>query len=211
MHSVWIIGGAFGLFAMWMLGVDARWLGAAGVAWIGLTFNSIVSVKNAAENALSSVSVMLKKRFDLIPNLVDTVQRYVEHESSVLEEITRLRAQGSARGVTPEQANALDGQLARAISQVVATAESYPELKASEGFQQLQRALNEVEEQISAARRAYNAAAKNYNDAVQMFPTNLFARLLSYAPRAYFEAPAGHEANPDVMARFRSHEPSRRP
>jgi len=178
---------------------------ASAVAWLGLTFNSIVSVKNAAENALSSVSVMLKKRFDLIPSLVDTVQRYLEHESSVLEEIVRLRAQAGARGVTPEQANAIDGQLARAVSQIVATAESYPELKASENFQQLQRSLNEVEEQISAARRSYNAAAKNYNDAVQMFPTNLFAALLSYKPRAFFEAPAGHDANPDVMARFRSH------
>jgi LemA protein len=205
MHSVWIIAGAFGLFAMWMFGVDARWIGAGSVAWVGLAFNSIVSVKNAAENALSGVSVMLKKRFDLIPNLVDTVQRYVEHESSVLEEIARLRAQAS-RGLTTEHANALDGQLARAMSQLVATAESYPELKASENFQQLQRALNEVEEQISAARRSYNAAAKNYNDAVQMFPTNLFAAVLSYKPREFFEAPAGHDANPDVMARFRSHE-----
>jgi len=209
MHSVWIIGGAFGLFAMWMLGIDGRWIAASGVAWLGLTFNSIVSVKNAVDNALSSVSVMLKKRFDLIPNLVDTVQRYLEHESGVLEEVVRLRTQAGARGVTPEQANALDGQLARAMSQVVATAEAYPELKASENFQQLQRALNEVEEQISAARRTYNAAVKNFNDAVQMFPTNLFAAVLGYKARAFFEAPAGHDANPDVMARFRSHETKR--
>jgi LemA protein len=208
MHSVWIIGGAFGLFAMWMFGVDARWIGAASVAWLGLSFNSIVSVKNAAESALSSVSVMLKKRFDLIPSLVDTVQRYMEHESSVLEEIVKLRSQAGQRGITTEQANALDGQLSRAMSQLVATAESYPELKASENFQQLQRALNEVEEQISASRRSYNAAAKNYNDAVQMFPTNLFAAVLGYKPREFFEAPKGHDANPDVMARFRSHERS---
>ena len=206
MHSVWIIGGAFGLFAMWMLGVDPRWIGASGVAWLGLAFNSIVAVKNEAENALSSVSVMLKKRFDLIPSLVDTVQRYMEHESGVFEEIAKLRSQAGARGVTPEQAHALDGQLSRAMSQLVATAEAYPELKASENFQQLQRALNEVEEQISAARRSYNAAAKNYNDALQMFPTNVFAAVLSYKARAFFEAPAGHDANPDVMARFRSHE-----
>jgi LemA protein len=207
MHSVWIIGGAFGLFAMWMLGIDARWTVAAGVAWLGLSFNSIVSVKNAAESALSSISVMLKKRFDLIPALVDTVQRYLEHESSVLEEIARLRAQASARSLTPEQANALDGELARAMARVVATAESYPELKSSESFQQLQRALNEVEEQISAARRSYNAAVKNYNDAVQMFPTNVFAAVLSYEAKAFFEAPAGHDANPEVMTRFRAHQP----
>jgi LemA protein len=209
MHSFWIIGGAFGLFAMWMLGVDGRWIAASAVAWLGLTFNSIVSVKNAVDNALSSVSVMLKKRFDLIPNLVDTVQRYVEHESGALEEVVRLRTQAGARGVTPEQAHALDGQIARAMAQVVATAEAYPELKASESFQQLQRALNEVEEQISAARRTYNAAVKNYNDAVQMFPTILFASVLGYGARQFFEVPAGHDANPDVMARFRSHETQR--
>jgi LemA protein len=209
MHSVWIIGGAFGLFAMWMLGVGAAWIGASALVWLGLTFNAIVAVKNEAENALSGVSVMLKKRFDLIPSLVDTVQRYLEHEQGVLEEITRLRAQAGARGVTPEQANALDGQLARAMSQLIATAESYPELKASENFQQLQRALNEVEEQISAARRAYNAAAKNYNDTVQMLPTNLFAAVLGYQARPFFEAPKGHDANPDVMARFRAHRPNK--
>ncbi|MBY0401769.1 LemA family protein [Myxococcota bacterium] len=189
-----------------MFEVDPRWIGAAGVAWLGLTFNSIVSVKNEVENALSSVAVMLKKRFDLIPSLVDAVQRYMEHESGVLEEITRLRTQASARTLTPEQANALDEKLSRAVSQLVATAESYPELKSSENFQQLQRALNEVEEQISAARRTYNAAVKNYNDAVQMFPTNLFAAVLAYRPRTFFEAPAGHDANPDVMDRFRSHQ-----
>ncbi len=206
MSSLWIIGGAFGLFAMWMLGVGLPWIGASFVAWLALTFNSIIAVKNAARSALSSVSVMLKKRFDLIPSLVDTVQRYMEHESGVLEEIVKLRAQAGALGVTPEQANAIDGQLVRAMSQVVATAESYPELKASESFQQLQRALNEVEEQISAARRSYNAAAKNYNDTVEMFPTNVFAAVLSYKALQFFEAPKGHDANPDVMARFRSHD-----
>lgn len=205
MQSIWIIGGAFGLFAMWMLDVDPRWIGASAVAWAGLAFNSIVSVRNQVDNALSSVSVMLKKRFDLIPNLVDTVQRYMEHESSVLGEIVALRARASAPGVTPEQMVKLDGQVARALTQVLATAESYPELEASEPFQQLQASINEAEEQISAARRTYNAAVKGYNDAVQMFPTNLFAAVLRYRPREYFEAPEGHEARPDVMARFRSY------
>jgi LemA protein len=209
MHSVWIVGGAFGLFALWMLGVDPRWIGASAVAWLGLSFNSIVSVKNQAESALSSVSVMLKKRFDLIPSLVDTVQRYLEHESSVLEEVVALRARASAPGLTAAEIAKLDGQAARAITQVLATAEGYPELKASEPFQQLQASINEAEEQISAARRTYNAAVKAYNDAVQMFPTNVFAAVLGYRVREFFEPPAGHDATPDVMARFRSHE--RRP
>jgi LemA protein len=204
MHSIWIIGGALGLFALWMLEVDGRWLAAGTVAWLGLAFNSVVHAKNMAETALSSVGVMLKKRFDLIPSLVDTVQRYAEHESDLLAEVVRLRAQGA--GLPPEQAAALDGQMSAALSRLLATAESYPELKASENFQQLQRALNEVEEQISAARRTYNMAAKQYNDSVRMFPTNLLAALLGYRERSYFEVPAGQEAPVDVMARFRSHE-----
>jgi LemA protein len=203
MHSIWLIGGALFLFALWMFDVDGRWLAAGAVAWLGLAFNSVVHARNAAETALSSVAVMLKKRFDLIPNLVDAVQRYVEHESELLAEVVRLRAQ--ATGLPPEQAAALDGQIGQAVHRILATAEGYPELKASESFQQLQRALNEVEEQISAARRTYNMAAKGYNDAVRMFPTNLLAALLGYRERPYFEAPAGHDATPDVMARFRSH------
>jgi len=204
MHSIWIIGGALGLFALWMFEVDGRWIAAGTVAWLGLAFNSVVHAKNAAETALSSVGVMLKKRFDLIPSLVDTVQRYAEHESDLLAEVVRLRAQ--ATNLPPAQAAALDGQVSSAVSRLLATAESYPELKASENFQQLQRALNEVEEQISAARRTYNMAAKQYNDGVRMFPTNLLAAVLGYKEREYFEVPEGQEAPVDVMARFRSHE-----
>jgi len=206
MHSIWIIGGALALFALWMFEVDGRWIAAGTVAWLGLAFNSVIHARNAAETALSSVGVMLKKRFDLIPSLVDAVQRYVEHESELLAEVVRLRAR--AESLPPEQAAALDGQIGQAVSRILATAESYPELKASENFQQLQRALNEVEEQISAARRTYNMAAKLYNDAVRMFPTNLLAAVLRYRERPYFEVPAGHDAPPDVMARFRSRQRS---
>jgi len=204
MHSIWIIGGALALFALWMFEVDGRWIAAGTVAWLGLAFNSVIHARNAAETALSSVGVMLKKRFDLIPSLVDAVQRYVEHESELLAEVVRLRAR--AESLPPEQAAALDGQIGQAVSRILATAEAYPELKASDNFQQLQRALNEVEEQISAARRTYNMAAKGYNDAVRMFPTNLLAAVLGYRERPYFEVPAGHDAAPDVMARFRSHQ-----
>ena len=206
MHSIWILGGALGIFAMWMFDVDPRWIGAFGVAWLGLAFNSIIHARNQAATALSSVGVMLKKRWDLIPNLVDAVQRYVEHESNVLEQVVALRARATARELPPAEAAALDTQLGRAVGQLLVTAEAYPELKASDNFQQLQRALNEVEEQISAARRGYNAAAKTYNDAVTMFPTNLLAAMLGYRERDYFATPAGEEARPEVMERFRAHE-----
>lgn len=206
MNTVWIIGGGLFLFALYMFDVDKRWLAAFTVAWIGWTFNSIVSARNQAQNAFSSIDVMLKKRFDLIPGLVDTVARYIEHESDVLEQVTQLRAEAMAGKVGPDEAAMADQQMERALAQLFATAEAYPELKANDSFQQLQRGMNEVEEQISAARRSYNASVKAYNDAVSMFPTNLFARVLGFKERSFFELPQGQTEAPDVMARFRSHE-----
>jgi LemA protein len=204
MHTVWILGGALFLFALWMFEVDDRWIVAGGLALLAWSFNSVVAARNAVDKAFASVSVMLKKRFDLVPNLVDSVQRYVEHESEVLEEVTRLRAEAGASALSPEQASDLDGRLDRALARLLATAEGYPDLKASENFQQLQRALNEVEEQISAARRTYNAAVKHYDDALHMFPTNVLARLAGFTARPYFEIPEGHDAPPAVGARFRA-------
>jgi LemA protein len=188
MHSVWIIGGAFSLFALWMWEVDGRWIAAGAVALAAAAFNSIVSARNQAEKAWASIDAMLSKRFDLVPSLVDAVQRYVEHESDVLRDVTQLRgAAGAPRGGA-EQAAAFDAQTERVLSRLVATAESYPELKASDNFQQLQRALNEVEEQLSAARRSYNAAVQHYNDSLRMVPTGWLARLAGFRER-YTEAP----------------------
>jgi LemA protein len=204
MNSIWIIGGALFLFALWMFEVDTPWIVAGGLALLAWTFNSVVAARNAVDKAFASVSVMLKKRFDLVPNLVDAVQRYTEHESEVLEEVTRLRAEAGTGELSAERARELDGKLDRALSRLLVTAESYPELKASDNFQQLQRALNEVEEQISAARRTYNAAVKHYDDALHMFPTNVLARLAGFRERPYFEIPQGHDERPDVGARFRA-------
>lgn len=175
-------------------------LGAAALVVI-LLYNTLVGRRNQVDNSYSSIDVMLKKRWDLIPNLVETVQRYMEHESGVLEEVARLRSR-TADPLSPDEAVELDNQIGRALSQIIATAESYPELKANEGFQQLQRALNEVEEQISASRRTYNAAVKVYNDTVQMFPTNVVAGIFGFMARPFFTT-AGHERErPDVGALF---------
>jgi LemA protein len=206
MSQIWTIGGGLVLFAMWMFGVDWRWIAAGGTALVAWTFNTMVNARNQADTAFSTIEVMLKKRYDLIPNLVDTVQRYVEHESQVLEQVTSLRARAVSGQLPPDAAVEVDNQLGRTLRQLFATAEAYPELKANDGFQQLQRSLNEVEEQISAARRAYNASVKLYNDAVHMLPTNLIALGLRWSDRVYFELPEGHGERPDVMARFRSHQ-----
>jgi LemA protein len=204
-QSIWIIGGALVLFAMYMVGVDWRWLGAGSIAWLGASFNSMVHVRNQADTAFSTIQVMLKKRFDLVPALIDTVQRYMEHESDVLEEVVRVRAMAGDTTLGTAEAASADSATSSALGRLLATAEAYPELKADSGFQNLQRALNEVEEQISAARRSYNMAAKHHNDAVRMFPTNLLATLLRFQEKDYFETPAQQQQPHDVMARFRSH------
>ncbi len=206
MQSISIIGGALFLFALWMWDVDSRWLGAFTAAWVAWAFNSMVHLHTSAQNAFASIEVMLKKRYDLIPGLIDTVQRYVEHEEGVLEEVTRLRARATAPDVGAGEAAEIDKQMSTAINQLIATAEAYPDLKANEGFVQMQASLNEVEAQISAARRSYNMAVKHYNDAVRMLPTNLFALVLRYEQMPYFDMP-DHQAEPhDVMARFRQHQ-----
>jgi len=205
-QSIWIIGGGLVLFAMYMADVDGRWLVAGSIAWLGLSFNSMVHVRNQAETAFSTIQVMLKKRFDLVPALIDTVQRYMEHETELLEEVTRVRAMAGQTALGTSETAAADSATSSALGRLLATAEGYPELKADAGFQNLQRALNEVEEQISAARRAYNMAAKHHNDAVRMFPTNLLARLLRFQEKDYFETPTHQQQPHDVMARFRTHE-----
>jgi LemA protein len=189
MHSVWIIGGALLLFALWMYDVDWRWIAAGSVALLAGAFNSIVSARNQAEKAFASI---------------DAVQRYLEHESELLGEVTRLRASAGASRGSPAEAAALDAETGRVLSKLVATAVAYPDLKASENFQQLQRALNEVEEQLSAARRAYNAAVQHYNDSLRMVPTSWLARLAGFRERPYFEIPEGQQQRPDVGARFRA-------
>jgi LemA protein len=126
MHSVWIIGGAFFLFALWMWDVDGRWIAAGAVALLAGAFNSLVSARNQAEKAWASIDAMLSKRFDLIPSLVDTVQRYIEHESDLLREVTELRGAAGAPRTGAAQAAALDAQTERVLSRLVATAEAYP-------------------------------------------------------------------------------------
>lgn len=151
-----------------------------------LLYNGLVGKRNQVDSVFSTVDVMLKKRYDLLPNLVETVQGYMQHERETLERITRLRTQALQSRTEAEQV-AIDNQIAGPLRQILVAVESYPELKANQNFMQLQATLNEVEEQISAARRAFNAAVLEYNNAIQMFPTNLIASLMRFQRRAFFE------------------------
>ncbi|HWI61609.1 MAG TPA: LemA family protein [Symbiobacteriaceae bacterium] len=154
---------------------------------IVLMYNSLIGKRNQVDSVFSTIDVMLKKRYDLIPNLVESVKGYMSHERETLERIAQLRTQGLNSRTDAEKV-AVDNQIAGPLRQLLVAVEAYPDLKANQNFLHLQGSLNEVEEQISAARRAYNAAVLQYNNAVQMFPTSMIAGMMHLQTRTFFEA-----------------------
>ena len=173
-----------------------------GLALIGM-YNSLIAKKNQVENVFASLDALLKKRYDLIPNLVATVKGYMIHERELLIKVTELRAGTLSDVLSPDEKIGLDNQLTAALHRIFALSENYPELKASANFLQLQAALNEVEEQISAARRAYNAAVTDYNNAIEMFPSSVVAGWMRLQPRRWFEIAASERQNVDMSGSFR--------
>ncbi len=168
-----------------------------------MMYNSLVGKKNQVENAFSGMDVMLKKRYDLIPNLVSTVKQYMEHEASTLTEITELRSKAMSGNLTDDEKVTLDNKISKAIGGIMVAVENYPDLKASENFMNLQRSLNEIEEQISASRRSYNASVLDYNNAVEMIPTSLVASMMGYKRKEMFEIPEEQRGNVDVGDLFK--------
>lgn len=160
-------------------------------------YNGLVSRRNMCKNSFGGVDVQLKKRYDLIPNLVECVKGYARHESGVLSEVIALRsaAQGTVKPRDTLEANA---KLDAGMGRLLAVAEGYPDLKASDNFRLLMRSLNEVEEQIAAARRGYNAAVNDLNNAVEMFPSNLVASMTGFQRGDYFAAQDAEKPAPTV-------------
>ena len=152
-----------------------------------LIYNNLVAKKNQVANAFSSIDVLLKKRFDLIPNLTKTVKRYMKHEADVLTQVTDMRTKALSGNMNDAEMVDMDQKVSSALGQIMVAVENYPDLKASETFINLQASLNEVEEQISAARRGYNASVKDYNNALEMFPSNIIANLMRYQKKIFFE------------------------
>ncbi len=161
-------------------------------------YNRLVKNQNLVQEAWSGIDVQLKRRADLIPNLLETVKGYMQHERGVLEKVTELRAQTLQAGSVADKAQA-EGMLTAALRTLFAVAENYPDLKASANFQDLQRSLADIEEQIQLARRYYNGAARNLNILIQSFPSNLVARTFNFNTVEYFEIQdAGDRAVPRV-------------
>jgi len=152
-------------------------------------YNRLVVLRNRIENAWSQIDVQLRRRYDLIPNLVETVKGYAAHERAVFERVTEARAQALAAGGVAQQAQA-ENMLTQALRSLFAVAENYPQLRASENFQKLQSDLSDTENKIMFARQFYNDTVMQYDNARESFPTNLVARVAGFGPKEYFEAEA---------------------
>lgn len=169
--------------ALWvLLGVVV----VLGVA-VAVSYNRFVSQRNLVQESWRQVDVELKRRHDLIPNLVETVKGYASHEREVFEAVTRARATAAAPGSSPGEQGRQEGILGQALGRLFAVAEAYPELKASVNFLELQRELTETEDRIAAGRRFYNANVRALNTRVESFPSNIVASVFSFSKEEYFE------------------------
>lgn len=160
---------------------------------VGLMYNGLVRAKVRTDEAWSDIEVQLKRRYDLIPNLVNSVKGYAKHEKTVFEEVTKARSQALS-ATTVGQAAKADNQFQAALKSLFAVAEAYPQLRASENFQQLQNEVTDTEDKIQASRRFYNGAVRDLNIKIRTFPTNLFARQLGFTTREFFDVTGSEEA-----------------
>lgn len=172
------------------------------VAIIGM-YNSLIRLKNRVEEAWSDIDVQLKRRYDLIPNLVETVKGYAKHEAGTLEKVTKARTDAMAAqksGDTKKQA-AAENMLSSTLKSIFALSENYPDLKANENFLELQRELSDTENKIQASRRFYNGNVRDFNTKLEVFPTNIMAGMLGFKSREYFEIEEAKEKE-NVKVKF---------
>lgn len=167
-----------------------------------LLYNGLIRKKNDVDNAFGGIDVQLKKRYDLIPNLVTTVEQYATHEKELLEKVTQMRTQAISGNLTPDQKVAIDNQISGTLRSIMVAVENYPNLKANESFLNLQHNLNEMESQISAARRAYNAAITDFNNGIETFPGNIMAGMMGLNRKQVFEIPEPQRENVNVKNLF---------
>lgn len=163
------------------------------VLWLVATYNRLITITNRAKEAWSDISVQLKRRYDLIPNLVETVKGYATHEASAFENVTKARAAAMGATGTADKAQA-ENMLSGALKSLFAVSEAYPDLKANQNFLQLQQELGDTEDKIQASRRFYNGTVMTLNTALQVFPTNLIAGTFGFVHMDLFELGADEQA-----------------
>jgi LemA protein len=169
--------------------------------FLWMTYNGLVTLKVRVDEAWSDITVQLKRRLDLIPNLVNSVKGYAAHESGVFEKVTEARANAlNAQGV--QETAAAENQFEGALKSLFAVAESYPDLKANQNFLQLQQELVDTEDKIQAARRFYNSGVRDLNTKIQIFPNNVFAGMLGFKSREFFEVEDMAKVSEPVEVKF---------
>ena len=156
------------------------------VLWFIVTYNSFISVKNRVQEAWADIEVQLKRRYDLIPNLVNTVKGYATHESGTLEKVTEARTAAMNAG-TPATHAAAENMLSGALKSLFAVSEAYPDLKANTNFLELQRELSDTENKIQAARRFYNGNVRDFNTKLEVFPSNMIAKMFGFTKSDFFD------------------------
>ena len=166
--------------------------------FVGVTYNSLIRRRNEVDNAWSQIDVQLKRRLDLIPNLVETVKGYAAHEKTALEAVIAARNTGMAASSDPHAQASADNVMTGALRQLFALSEGYPDLKANQGFVSLQEELANTESRIAYARQFYGDAVSTYNTAIQKFPNVVFAGMLGFSEREFFEAEDAARVVPEV-------------
>lgn len=164
-------------------------------------YNGLVARRNAVANAFASTDAQLQKRYDLVPNLVATVKGYATHEQQLLERVTQLRIE-ALQSQNAHMRHSADAQLSALLPQIFAVAESYPVLRASDNFLHLQKSLNEIEEQLSAARRTFNACVTQYNNSVESFPSCILANMFHFQKTDWFQISDTARQAPNLSGRF---------
>ncbi len=165
--------------------------------WVIMTYNGLITLKNRTDEAWSDIDVQLKRRYDLIPNLVETVKGYAAHEAGTFEKVTQARSAAMNASGMADKAQA-ENMLSQTLKSIFALSEAYPELKANQNFLDLQQKLTDTEDKIQAARRFYNGNVRDFNTKLQVFPTNMMGNMLGFKSREFFEAAEAEKANPQV-------------
>lgn len=193
------------MLAVWIILAVIAVVAVLIVLWVIGMYNGLVQSRLRVREAWSGIDVQLKRRASLIPNLVETVKGYAQHEREVFENVTRARSMLQQAG-TPEQAAEANNMLTQTLRSLFAVAENYPDLKANENFLDLQNELSDIEEKIAYARQFYNANVLSYNEKTATFPTLIFANMFNFKPAEFFEAE--EEAREDVKVSFSTPQPS---
>lgn len=167
------------------------------ILWLIMTYNQLVKYRNRVKEAWSDIDVQLKRRYNLIPNLLESVKGYMKHEEGVLTQVTQARTMAMG-AQTPGEHAQTETMLSGALKSLFAVSENYPDLKASQNFLDLQQNLTDAEDKIQASRRFFNANTRDYNTKLESFPTNMIAKIFGFQPEVFYDAPEEAEAVPKI-------------